>query len=88
MPYRVERFEATPNPNAVKCVLDRSPTATPRSYFNAASAQGDPLAESLFAVTGVTNVLIHDGWVSVCKASDADWKTLKTALQQVFADAE
>lgn len=88
MPYRVVRFETTPNPNAVKCVLDRSPATTPRSYFTAESAANDPLGSALFAIDGITNVLIHDGWVSVCKAPDAPWPSLKTALKQVFADAD
>lgn len=88
MPYQITSFEETPNPNAIKCVLDASPTDRPRSYFNAESAAGDPLASALFAVEGVTNVLIHQGWISVCKAPDAPWKRIKAAVTRVLADAD
>ena len=90
MPYTVTRFEDTPNPNAMKCVLDASPTDRPRSYFNAKAATdaGDDLAVQLFAVPGVTNVLIHVGWISVCKAPDTRWPMVKAAIEKVLARAE
>lgn len=88
MPYRVTRFEETPNPNAVKCVLDASPTERPRSYFDAASAADDPLASALFAVEGVTNVLIHQGWISVCKTPGVRWRDVKAGVSEVLARAD
>ena len=60
-----------------------------RSYFKAADAQGDPIGEALFAVEGVTNVLIHTGFVSVCIGPEADWKptiaSIRAALREVPA---
>jgi len=88
MAYKVVSFEPTPNPNAVKCVLDRSPGPRPRSYFKAEQAAGDPIAEPLFALDGVTNVLVHDGWISVCKTADADWKRIKAGIERVLSGAE
>ncbi len=84
---RVTEFVTTPNPNAMKCVTDATPGAGPRSFPDAASAAPDPLARALFAIPGVTALLIHDGWFTVSKAGDADWKTLKkqisAAVEQV-----
>lgn len=88
MSYKVTRFQDTPNPNALKCVLDRSPSATPRSYFTAAEAKDDPLGSKLFAIRGVTNVLINDGWITVCKAADAPWKPIRSAIERVLGEAE
>lgn len=82
------RFEETPNPNAVKAILDRSPGAAPRAYRSADAAKDDPLGSALMAGAGVTNVLIHDGWVSVGKSPGAAWKDVKKFIKQVLADAE
>jgi hypothetical protein len=89
MGYRVLEFAATPNPNALKCVLDGSPAPqSPRSYVGTGpDAAVDPLGAALMAVPGVRNVLIHDGWVSVGKTPEADWKPIKAAVKQVLGDA-
>lgn len=88
MPFKVIRFQDTPNPNALKCVLDRSPPNVPRSYFNASAAAGDPLARSLFAVPGVTSLLISDGWVTVNKSPGAPWGPIRSGVESVLREAE
>lgn len=88
MPYRVVQFLETPNPNAVKCVLDRSPAPEgPRSFRSREEAAADALAAALFAVPGVRNVLIHDGWITVGKAEDAPWRTVRDGLRAALAAA-
>lgn len=84
MPFRVVRFQETPNPNAVKCVLDRVIAPEPRSYRHAAEAATDPLAAALFALPGVTHLLFLNEWVTVGKSADTTWKTLKPAVEQVL----
>ena len=86
MPPRVTAFEATPNPNAVKCLVDPAPTDRPRSYFNAESASGDALAEAIFAIDGVTTVLIHAAFITINKATDAGWGPIKSGLKQALAE--
>lgn len=82
------KFESTPNPNAVKCLLDNPSTeGTIRSYFNADQAKSDPLAQRLFAIQGVTNLLITPAWITVNKAPDAQWAPIKRAVTNVLADA-
>lgn len=87
MPYRITRVERTPNPNAIKCLVEPGPGAI-RSYFNAEQAAGDPLASALFAVEGVTNVLIHQAFISINKAPDADWAPVRRGIEQALADAD
>lgn len=87
MPYTVLKFQETPNPNALKCVLDRSPGAAPRSYFNAAAAASDPLARALFSVPGVTNVLISDGWLTVSKAPGIPWAPVRAGVERALREA-
>lgn len=83
---RVIRFESTPNPNAVKCVLDRSVSDRPRSYLNADAAQGDPLAAPFFALGGIRNILINGDWISVNKLDGVEWSKLKPALKRVVRE--
>lgn len=81
---KVVEFEATPNPNAIKCWLDGRASAGPRSYFNAEAAQGDPLARSLFAIPGVTNVLILGDWITVSKGPQTPWPAVKNAIRRAL----
>ncbi|MEO1008975.1 MAG: NifU N-terminal domain-containing protein [Planctomycetota bacterium] len=78
---RVIGFESTPNPNAIKIVLEGAIPAAPRSYRHpptgAGLASADPLAAALFAIDGVRVVLIHEEFVSLCKAPAAAWKAIK-----------
>jgi len=92
MPYEVVEFQATPNPNAVKCVLDKPPAglaapAPQRSYTDASAAADDPLGAALMAIPGVRNVLIHDEWISIGKLPESDWKTVKAAVKRVLHGA-
>lgn len=87
MSYRVVRFEQTPNPNALKCVLDRTVATASRSYRQAPPSGADPLAERLFAVEGVTNLLFVNDWVTVSKTPEATWRKIKPAVERALADA-
>jgi hypothetical protein len=90
MPYTVRAFQPTPNPGALKCILDRAITRSPRSYFNAAQAQAaaDPLAQRLFAIPHVTNLLINADWITISKSPEADWKPIRAEVERVLREAE
>ncbi|MGD9692819.1 MAG: NifU N-terminal domain-containing protein [Phycisphaerales bacterium] len=82
MPARIVRFETTPNPNALKCVADRTLSEKARSYARAPETGTDALAEALFALEGVTNVLILHDWLTVNRAAGADWKSIKAGVKK------
>ncbi|MEM0983894.1 MAG: NifU N-terminal domain-containing protein [Planctomycetota bacterium] len=86
MSYTVRDFEQTPNVNAIKCLVEPAPTAAPRSYFNAeqAAEAGDGLAEALFGIEGVTNVLIHVAFITIGKRAEADWRPIRKAVKAVL----
>ena len=88
MGYRVKAFQETPNPNAVKCVLDRRTGEKVRSYFRADQAAADPLGAALFSVPGVSNVLINADWVTVSKRPEASWRDVKAGVERVLGAAE
>ena len=85
MPYTITKVESTPNPNARKLIVEPSPGAI-RSFFNADAAQDDPLGSSLFEVAGITNVLIHTEFISICKAPDSNWKSLLKSVELALAN--
>lgn len=90
MPYTVTQFQPTPNPNAMKCVLDRAVAPSPRSYRSRPEAPGpadDPLAAALFAVPGVAGLLLNHDWVTVTKEPGVDWAAVKTAMRRALASA-
>ena len=75
---RVAGFESTPNPNAVKILLEGRLEAPPRSYREPpAEPCEDTLAAALYAIEGVRVVLIHHEFVTVGKAPEAKWPTIK-----------
>jgi len=83
--YKVERFDETPNPNALKCVLDREIQPNPRSYRRREDLTSeDPLATSLFAIPGVTGLLIGSGWITVNKDPAAAWPSIKPAIEKAL----
>ena len=86
MPLSVTAFEPTPNPNAIKCLVSPATGDTIRSYFNAPAAAADPLGRALFAIPGVTNVLIHTGFITLCKTPDTPWPAIKSAVKRVLRE--
>jgi hypothetical protein len=91
MPRRVLEFQPTPNPNAVKCILDgpiRDPERGPASYRAAPPGEADPLAAALFGVPGVVGLLINGDWITVNKAPEAEWKAVRAGVSRVLAERE
>jgi len=81
MAFRVLEIQPTPNPNAAKFILDRQIAQQPTSFLNPASAAGHSLASRLFAVSGVTSVLLLGDFVTVNKSPDAKWDDVVSGVQ-------
>jgi Fe-S cluster biogenesis protein NfuA len=72
--------EATPNPATLKFIPGRTVLDSGTMEFSSpAAAARSPLAERLFAVSGVTGVFYGADFVTVTKA-DGDWQHLKPAI--------
>jgi hypothetical protein len=85
MGFEVTEVQQTPNPNAAKFMLDREVAPQPTSFFNAAQADGHPLAKKLFAIPGVTSLLLLGDFVTVNKDADTPWKEITTGVKRVLA---
>ena len=74
---KIADIEDTPNPNAKKFILKEPLTwGITRSYDNAAQAEEDLLAASIFDIEHVTNVFYVDHWLTVTQDGSADWQDL------------
>ena len=80
------RHEETPNPHALKFIVDRvlNP-GPPRSYRRPEDAADDPLAAALFAAGPVTSVLVVSDFVTVNKKTSARWKALRPKIEAALA---
>ncbi len=79
------RFETTPNPNALKCVLDAPRAGAIISAGRAEEAGGDALALALLGIPGITRVLLHTAFITVCKEPGADWRPIKRMVRKALA---
>lgn len=79
--------QPTPNPNAVKLVLDRAIVEQPLSFFNAGQAIGHPLAERLFSIQGVSSLLLLGDFVTVNKRPEAAWADITAKVKKALAEA-
>ena len=85
---KVRRYETTPNPDALKCLLDTRISDRPRSFIGSAQAEGDPIAGPMFARARLRAVLINTDWITVNKEPDADWKDIKPIVEEILADLD
>ena len=82
--FQVLEVQPTPNPNAMKFVLDRAVSEQPTSFLNPAAGSGHALAEQLFAINGVTSLLLLGDFVTVNKAPDGKWSEITPKVKQVL----
>jgi hypothetical protein len=87
MPYRVTAVEPTPNPNAVKFMLDQDISAGSESFLDSTAGADHPLAKELFAIEGVVSLLFLGNFVTVNKTPDVAWKRITPKVKKVLAAA-
>lgn len=82
------RLEFTPNPNALKYVIDDH-TLMARgtaSFTEKAAAEAAPLAKRLMAIPGVASCMIGQNFVSITKTDDGDWEVLDTRTREALKE--
>ena len=87
MGFRIREIQPTPNPNAVKVILDRPVSDQPTSFFNAGAAEGHPLATRLFAISGVSSLLLLGDFITINKSPGARWADITAKARKVLAEA-
>jgi hypothetical protein len=80
--------QPTPNPNAYKFVAARPiHDGSPLSFYNAESASCHPAAARLFALPGVTGVMILRDFCSVNQNGSQDWAELIPQIQSILVES-
>jgi Fe-S cluster biogenesis protein NfuA len=70
----VEDVDLTPNPHALKFILNqRLLNVETRQFPDKASAGNDLLAKGIFEINGVVSVFYMDKFVTIEKAKDINW---------------
>lgn len=88
------RLEFTPNPNALKYVLDEQVLLERGSanFTDIKSAETSPLAKRIMAVPGISSCMIGKNFVSVTKSTDGDWEVVdqktRTAIKEHVLSGE
>jgi Fe-S cluster biogenesis protein NfuA len=87
---KIAEIEYTPNPNAVKFVLKDAltPFGTVRSFSKSEEAEGNPLAERLFAINHVISVFFADRFITVTQDGEASWHQVLRELAVPIREAE
>lgn len=86
---KIKEIERTPNPDAMRFVLDEPLTnGTTHSFENAAEAEGDELASALFDIDSVINVYYVDKYVTVTQDGSAVWSELLRKLAPPIREAK
>jgi Fe-S cluster biogenesis protein NfuA len=81
----IVRIQPTPNPNALKFVVNVPVKSQGKATFARPSeAVGIRLAEDLFAISGVRQLHFFENVVTVTYADDADVDTLRLEVQAVL----
>ena len=87
MGFKVFEIQPTPNPNALKFVLDHAVSDQSISFLNAGAAHDHPLAGRLFGVDGVASLLLLGDFITVNKRPEAEWPAIKRGVRRVLAEA-
>jgi Fe-S cluster biogenesis protein NfuA len=79
--------EDTPNPSTLKFIPGQIVMSAGTADFRTADTAGrSPLARALFAVGGVDGVFLGSDFISVTKAADAEWFSVKPAVLAAIMD--
>lgn len=75
---KIAEIEPTPNPNAMKFVLDQPITMgfMTHSFESPEDAEAIPLAKEIFAIKDVISVYFADRWITVTQNGDSHWPEL------------
>ncbi len=86
---KIVEIEPTPNPNAMKFVVDQPITMgfVTHQFEDEESAEQVPLAKELFGIEHVISVYFADRWITVTQDGGADWAELLRELADPIRDA-
>ena len=88
MGYSVREIQGTPNPNAVKFLLDREISNRPVSFLKAEDGVDHPVASQIFEIKGVASILFLGDFVTINKKPEAAWKIITKKVEEILQKCE
>lgn len=80
---QVVDVELTPNPHAIKFILnEKLLNHETRNFAKPEDAADDPLAKGVFELEGVTSVFYTDKFITIEKSPDSDWGKIQRPFIQ------
>ncbi|NTV29650.1 MAG: NifU family protein [Candidatus Omnitrophica bacterium] len=81
-------IQPTPNPNALKFVLNVPAKSRDSAVFKSSGADAGavPLAEALLKLPAVTEVYFSGYFITVTQSGSADWDVLEKAVRKVILE--
>lgn len=73
--------ESTPNPTAMKFVVNKKLVPTSYEFVTLEDAKHSPLATELFHLPFVKSVFFDENFISITKHDNADWSEITTELR-------
>lgn len=91
MSYKILRVERTPNPSARRFTVEPAPgrivSARTGSGQEPAEPTGDPLADALLAIDGVSGVLIHTDFLTVSIDPGSKWDPVLKRVESALSES-
>jgi hypothetical protein len=84
MGFTVTEIQPTPNPNALKFLLNGEISDRPISFLTPTEGNDHPLAIQLFQIEGVTGVLLLGDFVTVNKRPSAKWPEITERVREIL----
>lgn len=84
---KIQRNDPTPNPDAIKFVLDGQIVSAGSRSFRDRNLCEDPVAKRLFEIEEVVSIFFVSNVVTVTKDPFADWGVLIPRINQVLEEA-
>jgi Fe-S cluster biogenesis protein NfuA len=79
--FKVEDVDLTPNPHALKFILNEKLLNFERRQFASKSeAVNDPLASGIFEIPGVVSVFYTDKFITIEKSKETNWGQIQRPL--------
>jgi len=79
--FKVEDVDLTPNPHALKFILNEKLLNFERRQFaNKNEAGNDPLATGIFEIPGVVSVFYTDKFITIEKSKESNWGQIQRPL--------
>ena len=80
-------IQSTPNPNALKFVLNVPVKTEGKVTFkNVSECANVPLAQTLFSIEHVHEVYFFDNYITVTQNGNGDWDALEEQIQKMILD--